>query len=83
MTLPLGCIDNGPKMAKIKIELCYFTYVFRGIIQGIEWKNEPPNLKYTPGTFQKTEMAISAIFWLSLRIPTFSYWQVWSQNYSF
>ena len=32
----VGCIDNGPKMAKIKIELCYFTYVFRGIIQGIE-----------------------------------------------
>ena len=32
----LGCIDNGPKMAKIKIELCYFTHVFRGIIQGIE-----------------------------------------------
>ena len=70
--LLLGCIDNGPKMAKIKIELCYFTYVFRGIIQGIEWKNEPPNLKFTPGTFQKTEMAISAVFWLSPRIPTFS-----------
>ena len=34
--LDIGCIDNGPKMAKIEIELCYFTYVFRGIIQGIE-----------------------------------------------
>ena len=34
--LLIGCIDNGPKMAKIKIELCYFTHVFRGIIQGIE-----------------------------------------------
>ena len=21
----VGCIDNGPKMAKIRIELCYFT----------------------------------------------------------
>ena len=35
-TAKIGCIDNGPKMAKIKIKLCYFTYVFRGIIQGIE-----------------------------------------------
>ena len=25
MPIILGCIDNGPKMAKIKIEVCYFT----------------------------------------------------------
>ena len=70
-------------MGHVGVEMCYFTQLLRGIIQGISGKNEPPNLKFTPGTFQKTEMAISAIFWLSPRIPIFSYWQVWSQNYSF
>ena len=59
-------------MGHVRVDLRYFTYVFRGKIQGIGWKNEPPNFKFTPGTFQKTEMAISAVFWLSPRIPTFS-----------
>ena len=34
-------------------------------------------------TPQKTEMAILAIFGLLPRIPIFSYWLVWSPNYSF
>ena len=40
-------------------------------MQGILGKNEPPSLRFTPGTPQKTEMAILAVFGLSLRIPNF------------
>ena len=70
-------------MGHVGVEMCYFTQLLRGIIQGISGKNEPPNLKFTPGTPQKTKMAILAVFGLSLRITTFSYSQVWSPNYSF
>ena len=58
-------------MGHVGVEICYFTQLLRGIIQGILGKNEPSSLRFTPGTPQKTEMAILAVFGLSLRIPNF------------
>ena len=44
------------------IWLRHFTRLCSDGIQGIWWRNEHPSLKFTPGTLQKSEMAILPLF---------------------